>query len=151
MPRHTEPSVNNALGSILQGMMALCRVRSENVRAIVDRPGLQPDILITAADRGPQVPRHLLHVARVRRAARQTRGGEDEGRGMGWRPFHALLSAVYDQIAARHERAGGDLNRDLLGFGRETYEAVRRLSAKWCAEPSVHRGKRRPRGAGLVV
>ena len=39
---------------------------------------------------------------------------------------------------------------DLLGFGRETYEAVRRLSAKWCAEPSVHGGKRRPRGAGLV-
>lgn len=40
---------------------------------------------------------------------------------------------------------------DLLGFSRETYEAVRRLSAKWCAEPSVHGGKRRPRGAGLVV
>ena len=29
---------------------------------------------------------------------------------------------------------------DLLGFGPETYEAVRRLSAKWCAEPSVHGG-----------
>ena len=40
---------------------------------------------------------------------------------------------------------------DLLGFGRETYQAVRRLSAKWCAEPSVHGGKRRPRGARLVV
>ena len=40
---------------------------------------------------------------------------------------------------------------DLLGFSRETYEAVRRLSAKWCAEPSVHGGKRRPRGASLVM
>ena len=40
---------------------------------------------------------------------------------------------------------------DLLGFGRETYEGVRRLSAKWCAEPSVHGGKGRPRGARLVV
>ena len=40
---------------------------------------------------------------------------------------------------------------DLLGFDRDTYEAVRRLSAKWCAEPSVHGGKRRPRGAGLIV
>ena len=40
---------------------------------------------------------------------------------------------------------------DLLGLGQETYEAVRRLSAKWCAEPSVHGGKRRPRGAGLIV
>ena len=40
---------------------------------------------------------------------------------------------------------------DLLGFGRETYEAVRRLSAKWCAEPLVHGGKGRPRGASLVM
>ncbi len=41
--------------------------------------------------------------------------------------------------------------RDLLGFDRQTYEAVRRLSAKWCAEPSVHGGKQRPRGAKLVM
>ena len=40
---------------------------------------------------------------------------------------------------------------DLLGFDHATYEAVRRLSAKWCAEPSVHGGKARPRGAALVV
>ena len=40
---------------------------------------------------------------------------------------------------------------DLLGFDRDTYIAVRRLSAKWCAEPSVHGGKARPRGVGLVI
>ena len=40
---------------------------------------------------------------------------------------------------------------DLLGFGRDTYETVRRLSAKWSAEPSVHGGKRRARGLGLVM
>ena len=40
---------------------------------------------------------------------------------------------------------------DLLGFDHHTYEAVRRLSAKWCAEPSVHGGKARPRGASLVM
>ena len=40
---------------------------------------------------------------------------------------------------------------DLLGFDDVVYQAVRRLAAKWCAEPSVHGGKRRPRGAGLVV
>ena len=40
---------------------------------------------------------------------------------------------------------------DLLGFDDSVYEAVRRLSAKWCAEPSVHGGKRRPRGAKLVM
>ena len=40
---------------------------------------------------------------------------------------------------------------DLLGFNEGVYEAVRRLAAKWCAEPSVHGGKARPQGAGLVV
>ncbi len=40
---------------------------------------------------------------------------------------------------------------DLLGFDEATYEGVRRLAAKWCAEPSVHGGKARPRGAALVV
>ena len=39
---------------------------------------------------------------------------------------------------------------DLLGLDEETYRAVRRLAAKWCAEPSVHGGKRRPAGARLV-
>ena len=36
---------------------------------------------------------------------------------------------------------------DLLNFDEDTYHAVRRLAAKWCAEPSVHGGKRRPRNA----
>ena len=40
---------------------------------------------------------------------------------------------------------------DLLGFNEDIYQAVRRLSAKWCAEPSVHGGKKRPPGALLVV
>ena len=39
---------------------------------------------------------------------------------------------------------------DLLGFDEDTYRAVRRLAAKWCAEPSVHGGKARPRGAVYV-
>ena len=40
---------------------------------------------------------------------------------------------------------------DLLGFGEDIYQAVRFLAAKWCAEPSVHGGKKRPRGAKLVA
>ncbi len=40
---------------------------------------------------------------------------------------------------------------DLLGFDEATYIAVRRLAAKWCAEPSVHGGKKRPRGAQLII
>ena len=33
--------------------------------------------------------------------------------------------------------------RDLLGFDTATYDGVRRLAAKWCAEPSVHGGKKK--------
>ena len=56
--------------------------------------------------------------------------------------------------------ADADVNRafldrrvvcDLLGFDEETYVAVRLLAAKWCAEPSVHGGKARPKDAKLVV
>ena len=40
---------------------------------------------------------------------------------------------------------------DLLGFDEGIYEGVRRLAAKWCAEPSVHGGKARPKDAKLVM
>ena len=40
---------------------------------------------------------------------------------------------------------------DMLGFDESVYEGVRMLAAKWRSEPSVHGGKRRPAGAGLVV
>ena len=40
---------------------------------------------------------------------------------------------------------------DLLGFDKTVYEAVRHLAAKWCAEPSVHGGKQRPRNAKLII
>ena len=40
---------------------------------------------------------------------------------------------------------------ELLGFDEDVYEGVRRLSAKWCAEPSVHGGKARPKAAQLVI
>ena len=41
--------------------------------------------------------------------------------------------------------------RGRLGIGEGIYEGVRRLSAKWCAKPSVHGGKRRPEGTRLAV
>ena len=40
---------------------------------------------------------------------------------------------------------------DLLGFDEDTYRAVRELAAKWCAEPSVHGGKKRPATVVLAV
>ena len=39
---------------------------------------------------------------------------------------------------------------DLLGFDKEVYRGVRRLAQKWCAEPSVHGGKARPKSAEYV-
>ena len=71
--------------------------------------------------------------------------------------------AIFDELRDKELKpaylADADPNRalldrrvvcDLLGFDEDTYAAVRRLAAKWCAEPSVHGGKARPRGAGLV-
>ena len=40
---------------------------------------------------------------------------------------------------------------DLLGFDENTYRAVRQLAAKWCAEPSVHGGKKRPQSTGVII
>ena len=55
MPHQTEPSANNALGSLLQPMLSSCTVLSENTQLIVDHPGLRPDILVNAPDRSPVV------------------------------------------------------------------------------------------------
>ena len=64
-----------------------------------------------------------------------------------------------DELGGEHDhltdRPGAHLDRrivcDLLGFDENIYEGVRRLSAKWCAEPSVHGGKARPKNAKLVM
>ena len=40
---------------------------------------------------------------------------------------------------------------DLLGFGEDTFRGVRRLAGKWCAEPSVHGGKKRPEAEGSLT
>ncbi len=53
--RHTEPTVNSALGRALASMLPAYRVRHEDTGVIVGRPGLHPDVLITASDRAPVV------------------------------------------------------------------------------------------------
>ena len=55
MPHQTEPSANNALGSMLQKMLPRSTVRSENTQTITGRPSLQPDILVTAPGSSPVV------------------------------------------------------------------------------------------------
>ena len=68
--------------------------------------------------------------------------------------------ALYVQVAKCADVVDFDPNRalldrrvicDLLGFDEDTYTGVRRLAAKWCAEPSVHGGKPRPKGAKFVA
>ena len=55
MPHHVEPSANNALGNLLQGMLPKSEVRSENTGIITGHSGLKPDILVTAPGRSPVV------------------------------------------------------------------------------------------------
>ena len=75
-----------------------------------------------------------------------------------------MAEAIFDEFRDKELKpaylADADPNRalldrrvvcDLLGFDEGVYEAVRRLSQKWCAEPSVHGGKKRPRDAQLVI
>ena len=76
------------------------------------------------------------------------------------RTAEAIFNELWDKELKPAYLADADPNRalldrrvvcNLLGFDEDTYVAVRRLAAKWCAEPSVHGGKARPRGAALVV
>ena len=76
----------------------------------------------------------------------------------------ATAEAIFDEFRDKELKpaylADADPNRalldrrvvcDLLGFDEDVYEGVRRLSQKWCAEPSVHGGKKRPRDADFVM
>ena len=55
MARQTEPSVNNALGGLLQGMLPRSHVQSESTQTITGHPGRRPDIIVTAPGRSPVV------------------------------------------------------------------------------------------------
>ena len=76
----------------------------------------------------------------------------------------ATAQEIFDEFRERELQpaylADADANRalldrrvvcDMLGFDDAVYEGVRMLAAKWRSEPSVHGGKRRPAGAGLIV
>ena len=76
------------------------------------------------------------------------------------RTAEAIFNELRDVELKPAYLADADANRalldrrvvcDLLGFDEDIYAAVRRLAAKWCAEPSVHGGKARPKDAKLVV
>ena len=75
-----------------------------------------------------------------------------------------IAKEIFDEFRDRELRpaylADVDENRalldrrvvcDLLGFREDVYHGVRFLSAKWCAEPSVHGNADRPTEARLVI
>ena len=77
---------------------------------------------------------------------------------------HAIAADIFDDFRDRELQpayvADADRNRarldrrivcELLGFEPGVYESVRRLAIKWCAEPSVHGGKSRPKGSKPVI
>ena len=83
MPRHTEPSANNALGILLQRMLGKAVVRSENTQIIEGHPGLRPDIVITAPGRSPVVVEsEYLPAAKVEEEARSRLGLKVTGGGV---------------------------------------------------------------------
>ena len=58
------------------------------------------------------------------------------------RSFRPAYWSDVDETRADLDRA---VLCDWLGFGESIYQAVRQLARKWCAEPSVHGGKQRPK------
>ena len=75
------------------------------------------------------------------------------------RTAEAIFNEVREKELKPAYLADADPNRalldrrvvcDFLGFDEDIYAAVRRLAAKWCAEPSVHGGKQRPEDAKLA-
>ena len=76
------------------------------------------------------------------------------------RTAEAIFEEFRDKELKPAYLADADANRalldrrvvcDLLGFDEEVYRAVRLLAAKWCAEPSVHGGKARPKNANPIA
>ena len=165
MARQTEPSANNALGGLLQAMMGRSTVRSENTRAIAGHPGLQPDILITATGRSPVViEAEVMPAASVEQEAKDRLGLETTVDG---RIIEAVIALRYPESLRQSDDLHAGLKEASLSycvFTEEAKDTVTRfpesgwldgsaedLAAKWCAEPSVHGGKKRPKGATLVI
>ena len=110
-PRQTEPSVNNALGGLLQGMLPGREVRAEHTQAIAERRGLQPDILITAAGRSPVVIEAEYEPAANVEVEAKSRLGREAT--VGGRRIEAAIALRYpDQL-----HYAGDLDSELRDAG----------------------------------
>ena len=114
MPRQTEPSINNALGVLLQGMMGNATVRSENVRAIADQPGLQPDILVTEAGRAPVIVEAEIEPARSVEAEAKSRLGLEVVDGR--RTVEAVIALRYPEAVADSDDLSAALSGARLSY-----------------------------------
>ena len=115
MPRQTEPSVNNALGRLLQRMLPTCRVRTETTQAIAGHPGLRPDVLITATGRAPVViEAEFAPAASVEAEARERLGLQTAADG---RPIEAVVALRYPASAADAEDLECELADARLAYG----------------------------------
>lgn len=94
MPRHTEPSANDALGAALSETLPAFGVRSENTRQIVGSPNLRPDILIVADGRSPVVVEAEFMPARTAESEASERLGL-EVVGAGARRIDAAIALRY--------------------------------------------------------
>ena len=114
MPRQTEPSINNALGILLQGMMGSATVRSENVRAVVGHAGLQPDVIVTEAGRAPVIVEAEIEPARSVEAEARSRLGLEvvEGR----RTVEAVIALRYPEAVADSDDLGAALSGARLSY-----------------------------------
>ena len=103
MPRQTEPSANNALGSLLQDMLPRSQVRSENTQAISGHAALRPDIIVTARGRSPVVIEAEYMPARTVEPEARSRLGLEVGAANG-RVIEAAIALRYpDAIGEAHD------------------------------------------------
>ena len=137
MPRHTEPSVNDALGLLLQTMLSRSSVRSENTRAIAGHPGLRPDILITAPGSSPVVVEaEYLPAATVEEEAKSRIGLVVQTNA---RPIEAVIALRYPEHVADAEELSVALRNAALSYCVFTQEAkaVNRFPSSGWLEGSV--------------
>ena len=114
MPHQTEPSVNNAMGTLLQGMLPRSDVRSENTQAIYGHPGLRPDILITAPGRAPVViEAEYMPAASVEAEAKDRLGLETEADG---RIIEAAIALRYPDAVGEAQDLPAALSEARLSY-----------------------------------
>ena len=137
MPRHTEPSVNDAMGLLLQTMLFRSSVRSENTRAIAGRPGLRPDILITGLGRSPVViEAEYMPAANVEPEAKARLGLKVEANR---RVIEAVIALRYPEEVGDADELQAALRTAALSYCvfTEESEGVNRFPASGWLEGSV--------------